>query len=207
VRDQRNKPLRCWIIRGCPTTDLSLARNREHCDRPQTCETWAAAYPREKAPHGFRGGLIYPVLGKFEEAIEEAKQAIRLDADFPVGYSMLSENYIDLDDLQGAEKTLQLASARGVDSPDFVVLRYDLAFLRGDRAEMERQAALIRSDGCGRTLSGVDTVVLQALAQLNAQRHRLVRWVRASIGLLGTSYASNQAIDGGGVLLPPFSAS
>ena len=55
---------------------------------------------------------------------------------------VLAANYIFLGDLKGAEKTLQSASAGGVDSPEFVVLRYDLAFLRGDHAEMQRQAAL-----------------------------------------------------------------
>jgi DNA-binding winged helix-turn-helix (wHTH) protein/predicted Zn-dependent protease len=137
LRDHASDPERFFIVAHY---QIAVTGNLEKA--AQTCDTWAATYPREKAPHGFRGGLIYPVLGNFEEAVEQAKEAIRLDADFPVGYSMLSESYISLDDLKGAEKTLQLASAQGVDSPDFVVLRYDLAFLKGDHAEMERQAAL-----------------------------------------------------------------
>lgn len=108
----------------------------------QTCETWATTYPREKGPHGFRGGIIYPVLGNYEEGIERSKEVIRLDADFPYGYSMIAANYIALDDLKSAENSLQLASARSVNSPEFAVLRYEIAFLRGDQAEMDRLATL-----------------------------------------------------------------
>jgi tetratricopeptide (TPR) repeat protein len=108
----------------------------------QSCETWATTYPRDKAPHGFRGGLIYPVLGKYEEALEQSKETIELDANFPVGYGMLAANYMFLEDLNSAENTLHSASAHALDSPDLAVLRYDLAFLREHRVELERQAAL-----------------------------------------------------------------
>jgi DNA-binding winged helix-turn-helix (wHTH) protein len=137
LREHASDPERFFIVAHY---QIAVTGNLEKA--AQTCETWAAAYPRDKAPHGFRGGLIYPVLGNFEGAIERSKEAIRLDADFTVGYSILSANYISLGELKSAENTLQLASAHGIDSPEFAVLRYDVAFLRGDRAEMDRQAVL-----------------------------------------------------------------
>jgi eukaryotic-like serine/threonine-protein kinase len=137
LREHASDPERFFIVAHyqiAVTGDLEKAA--------QTCETWAATYPRDVAPHGFRGGLIYPVLGKYQEATQQSKEAIRLDADFPMGYSMLSANYLSLGDLKSAEDTLQSASARGLESPEFVVLRYGLAFLKGDRVEMDRMVAL-----------------------------------------------------------------
>ena len=34
-------------------------------------------------------GIIYPVIGKYEKAIEESKKAIELDPDFAIGYKFL----------------------------------------------------------------------------------------------------------------------
>ena len=42
----------------------------------QTCEEWARIYPRDKGPHAFRGGMIYPGLGKFQEGVEESTKTI-----------------------------------------------------------------------------------------------------------------------------------
>jgi eukaryotic-like serine/threonine-protein kinase len=137
LRDHASDSERFFIVAHY---QIAVTGNLEQA--AQTCETWAATYPRDKAPHGFRGGLIYPVLGNYKQALEQSKEAVQLDADFPIGYGMLSANYIYLDNIKNAENSLQSASARGVGSPDFTILRYDLAFLKRDPAEMERQAAL-----------------------------------------------------------------
>ena len=42
----------------------------------QTCEEWTRIYPREEGPHGFRGGMIYPGLGKFQEGVDESKRLL-----------------------------------------------------------------------------------------------------------------------------------
>jgi eukaryotic-like serine/threonine-protein kinase len=137
LREHASDPERFFIVAHY---QIAVTGNLEKA--AQTCETWAETYPRDKAPHGFRGGLIYPVIGRYEDAVEQSKEAIRLDADFPVGYSMLSYNHIFLDDLKDAEKTVQSASARGLNTPEWVILRFDLAFLKGDQTGMDRQAAL-----------------------------------------------------------------
>ena len=108
----------------------------------QTCEAWAQAYPREMLPHAFLSGFIYGVLGKKEKAVEEGKKAIQLAPDFAIAYSLLAQDYTILDRLGEAENTLQQASKRKLETPDYIVHRYDIAFLKGDRAGMEREVAL-----------------------------------------------------------------
>ena len=116
----------------------------------QTCELWAQTYPREKDPHGLLSGIVYPVLGKFEKAVEEGKKLVELDPDFPIGYNVLALSYVGLDRLEEAGNTLQRAAERKLEVPDLFVDRYFIAFLKGDKAGMEREMAL------GRGKSGAD---------------------------------------------------
>ncbi len=110
----------------------------------QICDLWVRAYPRASLPHGLLAGGVYPSLGKRQESVEEAKIAIGIDPDFSIGYSLLAGSYLALERTAEAEKTLQRASERKLDIPDFYVQRYVIAFLKDDEPGMEREAALSR---------------------------------------------------------------
>jgi len=101
--------------------------------------------PRRRASQSLIGNHL-PVFGKYEQAVEESRKAIELDPDTAIGYVLLASSYQNLDLLGETEKTLQRASERKLEIPDFfLVQRYDIAFLRGDKAGMEREAVLGRS--------------------------------------------------------------
>jgi len=108
----------------------------------EICQLWAQTYPRDPVPHGFLGSSTSSALGKFENAAEESRKAIELDPENGMAYANLAQNYIYLDRLPEAEKTLQGAAARGLQIPDLVGHAYLLAFLKGDAPEMGRLAAL-----------------------------------------------------------------
>ena len=110
----------------------------------QICDLWVRAYPRASLPHGLLAGGIYPSIGKRQESVEEAKIALGIDPDFSIGYSLLATGYLALERTAEAEKTLQRASSRKLDIPDYYVQRYIIAFLKDDKTGMERQAALPR---------------------------------------------------------------
>ena len=131
--------------------DLQVTGNLEKAQ--QTCELWAQTYPREAGPHTFLGAIIYPVSGKYEKAVEELRKAIELDPDFVAYYYILAYEYVYLDRLGEAENTFQRASERKLEIPDFLVGRYDIAFLKGDKAGMEREAAL------GQRTSGAEDLI------------------------------------------------
>jgi eukaryotic-like serine/threonine-protein kinase len=119
--------------------DLQVTGNLEKAQ--QTCDLWVQAYPRAWMPHALLSGAIYPELGKYEKSLEEVKIAIGIDPDFSIGYQILADGYLALERTSEAENTLQRASERKLDIPDFHVLRYIIAFLKDDKTGMEREAA------------------------------------------------------------------
>jgi eukaryotic-like serine/threonine-protein kinase len=110
----------------------------------QTCEAWAQAYPREFTPHAFLSGFIYPVLGEYEKAVEESEKNIELAPDFGIGYVHLGVSSVNLDRLGEAEDAARRASERKIEIPLLALLRYDVAFLKGDNGGMQREVAAAR---------------------------------------------------------------
>jgi len=107
----------------------------------QTCNLWKQAYPRAWMPHALLSGNVYLPLGKYVESVEENKMALGIDSDFSIGYINLALSYTALQRTDEAERTLQQAVDRKLEIPDSYVLRYAIAFLKDDKAEMEREAA------------------------------------------------------------------
>jgi len=149
--------------------DLQVTGNLEKGQ--QTCALWVQAYPRAWVPHGLLSGDIYPATGKREESVEEAKIALDIDPGFSIGYLNLATGYMALERLDEAENTLQRASERKLEIPDFFVLRYVIAFLKGDKVGMEREAALARERrGVADWISNSEGFVLAYSGHLEAAR-------------------------------------
>jgi eukaryotic-like serine/threonine-protein kinase len=110
----------------------------------QTCESWAQAYPREWTPYSFLAGFIYPVLGEHQKAAEAAQKSIELAPEFGIGYAHLGYSFISLNRLEEAENAARKASEQKIDIPLLALLRYDIAFLRGDSGGMLREVAAAR---------------------------------------------------------------
>jgi eukaryotic-like serine/threonine-protein kinase len=115
--------------------DMVVTGNLERAR--QACEAWEQTYPRELKPHMFLSGIIYPVLGRYEEAVQEAKKAVEADSSFAIGYNVLAMNYQALNHLEEAEQTLRQASERNLEISDSLTTRYQLAFIKGDQAAMK----------------------------------------------------------------------
>lgn len=124
--------------------DMVVTGNLERAR--QACEAWEQTYPRELKPHIFLSGIIYPVLGRYEEAVQEAKKAVEADSSFAIGYNVLAMSYQALNHLEEAEQTLRQASERNLEIPDSLVNRYQLAFLKDDQAAMKGVSAAAQKE-------------------------------------------------------------
>ncbi|HYR90388.1 MAG TPA: protein kinase [Terriglobia bacterium] len=110
----------------------------------ETFELWAQTYPREIRASTLLSGQIYPAFGQWEKAIEAGQKSIALDPHFPFGYPCLATAYIALNRLQEGVETFQQAAAQHAELPDFLVIEFQIAFLKGDQAGMDRIAAQAR---------------------------------------------------------------
>jgi DNA-binding winged helix-turn-helix (wHTH) protein/tetratricopeptide (TPR) repeat protein len=136
LRDRASDQERYWIF---ASYDKQITGNLEKAE--QTCELWTQAYPRARDPHAFLSGNISLVRGNYEKSVDEAKIALDLDPDFPIVYSNLTLSYLALNRVDEAENTLRQASARKLEFPDFVILRYMIASLKGEKAAMGREVS------------------------------------------------------------------
>lgn len=122
--------------------DLLATGNVERAQ--QTCDAWIQTYPRDESPHFMLSGYVNKIRGRYEKALGEAHAAVRFDPDFAVGYCNIAINNAYLNRFPEAEDALRRARARGLEMDEFLMLEYDIAFLTGDHARMERVAARAR---------------------------------------------------------------
>jgi tetratricopeptide (TPR) repeat protein/class 3 adenylate cyclase len=86
-------------------------------------ELWAQAYPRDARVHGNLGGL-YGATGRFENAVAETLEALRLTPDSGANYANLVLSYASLNRLDDAKAMYDKAVARGVADDPLMRVNY-----------------------------------------------------------------------------------
>ncbi len=104
----------------------------------QIFEMWAKSYPQDLTPPADLA-VIDVSLGQYERATTYTIEALRLDPDMTVAYSNLAQCYLALNRLDDAKKAIEQARARTLETDFLHLPEYELAFLTGDAAGMERQ--------------------------------------------------------------------
>src|ERR1019366_2108961 len=112
LRDRTSEPEKYFIS---ASFNIVVTGNMEKAE--QSCELWAQAYPRSPGPHMFLSGLIYPISGQYEKAVEEAIEAVRLNPDNSISYSILMLSYIALNRLDEAKAAYGQALGRKLNPP------------------------------------------------------------------------------------------
>src|ERR1017187_9195468 len=136
LRDRTSEPEKYFIS---ASFYIVVTGNMEKAE--QSCELWAQAYPRSPGPHMFLSGLIYPISGQYEKAVEEAIEAVRLNPDNSISYSILMLSYIALNRPDEAKAAYGQALGRKLNRPFYHASLYAIAFLQNDAAGMAQQVA------------------------------------------------------------------
>ena len=103
----------------------------------QTYELWQQTYPRDDTPYGDLGA-VSGELGNWEKALEECREALRLEPNNAANYLNLGFAYMFLDRLGEAEAMYKQAEERKLENEFLFQCRYLLAFLKGNAAQMEQ---------------------------------------------------------------------
>ena len=103
----------------------------------QTYELWQQTYPRDELPH-INLGFISASLGNWEKALEEAREAMRLEPNNTTNYLNLGNAYASLNRLDEAEAVYNQAAEHKLEGETLLANRYQMAFLKGDTTQMEQ---------------------------------------------------------------------
>jgi serine/threonine protein kinase/tetratricopeptide (TPR) repeat protein len=101
----------------------------------QTYELWQQTYPREDLPSRALGN-IHTRLGNWEKVLEEYREALRLEPNNATNYTNLGSAYTALNRLDEAEAVYKQAEEHKLEGELLLQSRYQLAFLKGDAAQM-----------------------------------------------------------------------
>ena len=106
----------------------------------QIYELWQQTYPRESVPYS-NLSVTYGYLGNLEKSLEEAREAMRLEPNNSTNYVNLGNSYASLNRLDEAGAVYKQAEERKLEGEFLLEYRYQLAFLKGDAAQMAQLAA------------------------------------------------------------------
>jgi tetratricopeptide (TPR) repeat protein len=137
----------------------------------RTLEAWAETYPRDPFPRGLMSGLALSSTGQYELAIAEAEKAIALDPDLTPPYSMRAHNQLFLNRPDDALLTVRRATERKLESGELLLVRYFVAFLKGDDEELRRTGTVARKNpGLEDMISHLETLALARSGRLEDAR-------------------------------------
>jgi tetratricopeptide (TPR) repeat protein len=163
LRDRASDPEKFLIS---ASYDTQVTGNLERAE--QTCAVWAQTYPRETGAPSALAGTILPALGKYDKALQESTRLIGINPNLNYAYNLLGYSYAGLERFGEAEHTLQLAAERKLEMPDLLVQRYQIAFVKGDKAVMKQAAAEGRGKaGAEDWLADQEAVALAYWGRLN----------------------------------------
>lgn len=127
---------------------------------------WQQTYPRDYVTH-VNLAFIYSSLGRWDKALQEDLEAMRMEPSHVNRYSNLGIDYTALDQLDKAEAVYKQAQERKLEGEILMQARYQLAFLKDDTAQM---AQLVNAS-LGKP--GTEDVMLAAQADTEACHGKL----------------------------------
>jgi eukaryotic-like serine/threonine-protein kinase len=136
LRDRANDRERFFIS---SIYDRQVTGNLEK--EAETLRLWAQAYPRDPVAHGLMAGFASAGTGNYELMIQKAKDAIAVDPDVAPAYFSVVWGYVCLARPDHAEQALGQAVGHAPDVPEVLIQRFQIAFLKGNAAGMEREVA------------------------------------------------------------------
>jgi eukaryotic-like serine/threonine-protein kinase len=161
----------------------------------ETYELWIADYSRDAAAHNRLGSRL-EMTGQYDKALVELKEAVRLAPDDGEAYANLADTYLKLNRLEEANTTIDQDVHRGLGGVPSV--KYTLAFLRGDTAQMEQQiASAQRNTGREDWMLSMQADTEAYYGQLSKARGFSQRAVDAAVHADSKERAASYEIDAG----------
>jgi serine/threonine protein kinase/tetratricopeptide (TPR) repeat protein len=141
----------------------------------QAWELYKQTYPRDSFPYNNLAD-IYIRLGQFDKALENAREAVRLEPDDVGNYSLLAGAYVGLNRLDEAKAVLDSALQRKLIGSSIHLQLSEIALAQGDKATMEKEDALLKASPVGEfVLVGRDVGLAALRGQIRRARELSAR--------------------------------
>jgi tetratricopeptide (TPR) repeat protein len=168
-------------------------------------EQWKKTYPRDTIPYN-NLAVGFVLMGQPENALAEAQEALRLDSNEVRHYDNVAGGYILLNRFEEAKAVLEKSMAQFEENPASHFLMFDLAFIQGDQAAMQREVDWVKGKGLLEAAFH-GTVVAEAAAATGRLRESQATTDRAaaemrkggfkeSAALMAAAQAANLAVVG-----------
>src|SRR5262249_48850800 len=102
-------------------------------------ELWKQSYPRDFTPYN-NEAVTYSELGQNEKALKQSREAVDREPTLAFPQINLATNYMALDRYDEAKSVFEKALARNLDIPTMHATMFEIAFIQGDSAAMQRHA-------------------------------------------------------------------
>jgi len=159
------------------TGDLEKAR--------RSYELWAQTYPRDFIPPT-NLYEIDMILGRYDKALPEAREALRLEPASGNSYENLAFSYWFLGRLEESQATMVEAHAKNLDTPYLQLLVYLLAFMKNDTTGTAQQIAWSRGK------PGIEDVFLDMEADTSTYSGQLAKSRYLSRGAVASALHAKQ---------------
>ena len=124
---------------------------REPEKAKQTYKAWISTYPLASTPHN-NLALVYAGSGDYSAAFDEFREASKLAPGMWLYYSNMAGYGIAANRLEEAVQAVNAAIDRKIDNASMHASLYDIAFLKGDTAAMQREVEWARGKPAELTL-------------------------------------------------------
>ena len=167
LRDRVSEQERFWILDlydDVVTGDVA--------SRIQALELWKRTYPRSEPPR-INLANQYIVIGQFDKAVTEATEALQLNPSTIFPYSNLALAYRGLNRYEEAKEILEKAIAQNLDGGTVRRALYQIAFIQGDAAAMQRHVEATKGDPEGYRMLSLQGQAAQFSGQVRKGRELL----------------------------------
>ena len=101
-------------------------------------EVWSRTYPRDWEPRNLLASR-YTLVGPFDKALAEAREAVRLNPKEARAYTNLAVAFIGLNRFEDAKSVLRQALAQKLETTNMRIRLFHIAFVQDDVATMKEQ--------------------------------------------------------------------
>jgi eukaryotic-like serine/threonine-protein kinase len=119
-----------WNYYGAVTGELDKAA--------EALEVWKRTFKRDWEPHNLLA-VRYTLVGPFDNAVEEAAEAIKLNPKEPRAYANKGIAFVGLNRFEEAQQIFRQALGQKLETDSMHAYLFRIAFIKGDAAAMKEQ--------------------------------------------------------------------